>query len=64
MAKPNFLRKELETGQVQRLEFTPEHFAAVGFSAELREMPILEAHQIVNQLNISQEPQRYVYALD
>jgi hypothetical protein len=60
-----FLRKHLSNGEVQRLPFEPVHFQGAGIPfAQMGGMPVLEAYQLVNSLNISQPEQKYVYALE
>lgn len=61
----HYLRKALDTGTVERLPFTREHYASAGlpYSPAIG-MPILEAHQLVNHWNVSQDQQRTMYALE
>jgi hypothetical protein len=65
MAHPSYLRKILATGEVERVPFTAEHYAAVGVPAALYHgIPVLEAHQLINRWNVNQLEQNYVYALE
>ena len=65
MSHPTYLRKVLATGEIQRIHFTAEHYKAVGVPAALYHgMPVLEAYQTINRLNVSQPDQQYVYALE
>lgn len=59
-----FYRRNLETGEVEYFQFSPEHFQEAGFSASLAGMPILESHQLVNKWNMNQDyPMPFVYVL-
>jgi hypothetical protein len=65
MAHPTYLRKVLATGKIQRIPFTAEHYKTAGvLPAMLSGLPVLEAYQTVNRLNVSQHDQQYVYALE
>jgi hypothetical protein len=65
MPHPTYLRKVLATGEIQRIPFTAEHYKTAGvLPAMLSGLPVLEAYQAVNRFNVSQQDQRYVYALE
>lgn len=65
MAHPTYLRKVLATSEIQRIPFTAEHYKTAGvLPAMLSGLPVLEAYQTVNRLNVSQHDQQYVYALE
>ena len=65
MSHPTYLRKVLATGEIQRVPFSAEHYKSAGVpEAPALGMPVLEAFQTVNRLNVSQYEQRYVYALE
>jgi hypothetical protein len=65
MAHPNYLRKIVKTGKIERVPFSAEHYQRAGFSGILLSgMPLLEAHQIINHWNVNQLKQEYVYGLD
>lgn len=63
MRHKTYLTKHLNTGIVEELPWGIEHFKKVGVSSLLREMPILEAYQLINNWNLNQDPQTRVYAL-
>lgn len=60
-----FLRRVLDTGDIQRVPFDPSHYNAVGvgYSPAIG-MPQLEAHQLVNRWNVLQSIQRFIYGLE
>jgi hypothetical protein len=61
----NFMRKFIGTGEVQALEFGPEHFQEAGIlPAPWGGMPLLEAYQLINKWNRSQAEPRFLYWLD
>ncbi len=65
MAHPSYLRKTVKTGKVERVLFSAEQYQRAGFSGVLLSgMPLLEAHQLINQWNVSQQKQESVYALE
>ncbi len=66
MRYTHYLRKVLATGEVQRIPFAPSHYTQAGLLPSTGSgMPVLEAHQIVNKWNISQDGlQAYVYGLE
>lgn len=63
MRHKTYLTKHLNTGIVEELPWDRNHFQKVGLSSDLSAMPILEAHQLVNNWNLNQDPQTRVYAL-
>jgi hypothetical protein len=65
MRPTHFLRRVLDTDDVQRIPFDATHYSAtgVGYSPAIG-MPELEAHQLINKWNVSQAKQRFVYAIE
>lgn len=57
-----YIRKLIETGQIETCEFAPEHFMQAGFRRPMTAMPVLEAHELVNRWN--REQKRFVYWLE
>lgn len=60
-----YLRKILDTGTVERVDFESAQYDEAGVPrSTLAGMPLLEAHQLVNKWNKAQTIQRIVYALE
>lgn len=65
MRSTTYLVKQLWNGEVKRIPFTRVDFDAVGIPfASLGGLPELEAYQLINGWNASQDIQQRVYALD
>jgi hypothetical protein len=64
MFKREYLKRTVITGEVVAVTFTKADYENVGVSyAPARGLPILEAFQLINGWNVSQDSQRTVYAL-
>jgi hypothetical protein len=60
----HFLRRAISTGEIAEIPFNEAHFKAVGLPpSTLAGMPQLEAYQLINQWNVSQPEQQFVFAL-
>lgn len=60
-----YLRKDLTTGDVAVKRFKPVDFRTVGLMPAMASgIPQLEAYQLVNQWNIEQQEQRFVFGLE
>lgn len=66
MRPTHFLQRRLHDGEVQRIAFAPAHYRAMGLMPAMSAgFPELEAHHLVNKMNVSQaHPQRYVFGLE
>lgn len=61
----HYLKKTLDTGRIDRVEFQSAHYDEAGVPrSTLAGMPLLEAYQLVNKWNKAQTNQRIVYALE
>jgi hypothetical protein len=59
-----FIRKHIGGDRTESFQFGPEHFRKVGIPyAPSGGMPVLEAYEIVNDLNRSQAEHQFVYYL-
>ena len=64
MRQTHFLRRSLEDGEIQRIPFAPGDYQQAGVPyASVGGMPVLEAYQLVNNWNVSQAEQQYVFAV-
>lgn len=60
-----YLRRTIPSGEIQRLPFDAAHYKIAGVPfAQMGGMPVLEAFQLVNHLNVNQTSQTYVYGLE
>ena len=60
----SFVRKEVDGDQAEFIRFGPEHYRKAGIPySPFGGMPILEAYQLVNDLNRDQSDHRFVYYL-
>lgn len=65
MRHKTYVVKQLWNGEVKRIPFTRVDFDAVGIPfAPLGGMPDLEAYQLVNGWNTSQDVQQRMYGLE
>lgn len=59
------MRKLISTGEVQRLEFTADHFREAQMApAPLAGMPLLESFELINKWNRAQHQPQFVYYLE
>jgi hypothetical protein len=59
-----FMRRKIGGGKTELLCFGPEHYKKAGIPySPIGGMPVLEAYQIVNDLNRNQPQQSFVYYL-
>lgn len=59
-----FMRRQINGDRTELLRFGPEHYKKVGVPySPIGGMPVLEAYQIVNDLNRNQPQQSFVYYL-
>jgi hypothetical protein len=60
----SFARKKINGDRTEVLPFQPEHYRKAGVPySPFSGMPVLEAHEIVNDLNRSQAEHQFVYYL-
>lgn len=62
MRHTHFYRKILSTGQIEEVPFDASHYREEGIPV-LQEMPILEAHNLVNKWNAHEQGRRFIYWL-
>jgi hypothetical protein len=59
-----FTRKQIDGDRTELLQFGPEHYRKAGIAyAPFGGMPVLEAYEIVNDLNRNQGEHQFVYYL-
>jgi hypothetical protein len=59
-----FTRKQIDGDRTELLQFGPEHYRKAGIPyAPFGGMPVLEAYEIVNDLNRNQAEHQFVYYL-
>jgi hypothetical protein len=59
-----FIRQQISGNQAELIQFGPEHYRRVGIPySPFGGMPVLEAYQIVNDLNRNQSEHQFVYYL-
>lgn len=65
MRPTHYLRRNLETGEIQRIPFDASHYSEAGLLPSISAgFPLLEAYQLANKWNLAQSAQRFVYGLD
>jgi hypothetical protein len=59
-----FTRRQIDGSQIELLPFGPEHYRRAGIPySPYSGMPVLEAYEIVNDLNQNQAEHQFVYYL-
>lgn len=59
-----FIRKQIDNDRAEFIQFGPDQYRKAGIPySPLGGMPVLEAYQLVNDLNQSQSEHRFVYYL-
>ena len=59
-----FIRRQLNGDRTESLQFGPEHYRRAGITySPIGGMPVLEAYQLVNDLNRNQSEHQFVYYL-
>ena len=60
----SFVRKQIDGDQTEFIRFGPEHYKKAGIPySPFGGMPILEAYQLVNELNRDQSDHQFIYYL-
>jgi hypothetical protein len=64
MRYQTFTRRQIDGDQTELLRFGPEHYRKAGIPfSPLSGMPVLEAFEVVNELNRNQTEHQFVYYL-
>jgi hypothetical protein len=59
-----FIRREINDDRIELVQFGPEHYRKAGIPySPFGGMPVLEAYEIVNDLNQNQAEHQFVYYL-
>jgi len=59
-----FMRKQINDDRAELLQFGPEHYRKAGIPySPFSGMPVLEAYEVVNDLNRTQTEHQFVYYL-
>lgn len=59
-----FMRRQIDGNQIELLSFQPEHYKKAGIPySPFSGMPVLEAYEVVNDLNRRQAGHHFVYYL-
>lgn len=59
-----FIRRQISDNRTELLRFGPEHYRKAGIPySPFSGMPVLEAYEIVNDLNRNQAGHQYVFYL-
>jgi hypothetical protein len=60
----SFIRREINDDRIECFQFGPEHYSKAGIPySPFGGMPVLEAHEIVNDLNQNRAEHQFVYYL-
>jgi len=59
-----FIRRQINGDRTEFIQFGPEHYKMAGIPySPFSGMPVLEAYQLVNDLNRNQSQDQFVYYL-